>query len=88
MESFCVVFSAAGFLSSPVWMAPVMQFVEHHCLVFDMEEENKIEYTLIHEAYREMIEQLLEGFIEGEQSLNHKKCGFCLQGLGTLLWIL
>jgi len=37
-----------GFLRSPRWKAPVMSFLDEHCIVFDNEEENKLEFTKIH----------------------------------------
>lgn len=36
------------FLKSPRWKTPVVSYIEEHCLVFDNEEENKLEYTNIH----------------------------------------
>ena len=36
------------FLKSPRWKTPVVSFIEEHCLIFDDEEENKLEYTTIH----------------------------------------
>jgi hypothetical protein len=37
-----------GFLRSPRWKTPVMSFLDEHCIVFDSEEENKLEFTAIH----------------------------------------
>lgn len=37
-----------GFLRSPRWKTPIMSFIDEHCLVFDDEEENKLEFTKIH----------------------------------------
>jgi len=36
------------FLKSPRWKTPVVSYIEEHCLIFDNEEENKLEYTTIH----------------------------------------
>lgn len=36
------------FLSSPVWRVSILDFTDNKCLVFDNEEENKFEYTIIH----------------------------------------
>lgn len=38
------------FLKSPRWKTPVVSFIEEHCLIFDNEEENKLEYTTIHKV--------------------------------------
>lgn len=36
------------FLSGPLWKTSILDFVDYHCVVFDSEEENKFEYTTIH----------------------------------------
>jgi hypothetical protein len=37
-----------GFLRSPRWKVPVMSFLDEKCVSFDNEEENKLEFTGIH----------------------------------------
>jgi len=37
-----------NFLRSPMWKTPIMSFIEENCIIFDTEEENKLEYTDIH----------------------------------------
>jgi len=49
-----------GFLRSPRWKAPVMSFIDEFCTVFDDEEENKLEFTKIHNDFKKIVEQLLE----------------------------
>jgi hypothetical protein len=39
-----------SFMRSPRWRAPVVSFIEENCLVFDNDEENKLEYTTIHKV--------------------------------------
>ncbi len=36
----------------------MLSFLEENCLVFDSEEENKFEYTKIHQAFKELFEKL------------------------------
>ena len=36
------------FLKSPRWKTPVVSYIEEYCIIFDNEEENKLEYTTIH----------------------------------------
>eukprot|EP00040_Diaphanoeca_grandis_P004365 m.28357 g.28357 ORF g.28357 m.28357 type:complete len:381 (+) comp15905_c0_seq1:357-1499(+) len=55
--------SIVGFLESPLWTAPIATFVDNNCIVFDAEEEHKLEYTVIHQKYQEMIEWILENFL-------------------------
>jgi len=52
-----------GFLKSPEWSVPVMEFIDKQCIVFDNEEENKFEYTTIHGEFCDMVNSLLEGFL-------------------------
>ena len=36
------------YLTSPIWKIPIYEFLDEHCIIFDDEEENKFEYTDIH----------------------------------------
>ncbi|XP_019643884.1 PREDICTED: cilia- and flagella-associated protein 36-like isoform X1 [Branchiostoma belcheri] len=59
-----VLDSVVQFLRSPTWTVPVMNFIEENCLVFDNDEENKLEYTEAHNQYKGMVEALLGSFME------------------------
>ncbi|XP_078593725.1 cilia- and flagella-associated protein 36-like isoform X2 [Branchiostoma floridae x Branchiostoma japonicum] len=59
-----VLDSVVQFLRSPTWTVPVMNFIEENCLVFDNNEENKLEYTEAHNQYKGMVEALLGSFME------------------------
>ena len=37
-----------GFLRSPRWKVPIMSFLDEHCICFDNDDENKFEFTKIH----------------------------------------
>jgi len=72
-----------AFLKSPSWVAPIAQFVDERCIIFEDEEENKLEYTECHNEYKELIDSsfaahLLEIDVTGEQFEQ-----FCQQGLST-----
>ncbi|XP_072437061.1 cilia- and flagella-associated protein 36 isoform X2 [Chiloscyllium punctatum] len=54
----------AGFLSSSCWTIPITDFIEQNCAVFDDEEENKLSYTEIHQDYKDLVEQLLESYLQ------------------------
>lgn len=41
-----------AFFHSAEWKAPVLSFIEEKCIVFDDEEENKLEYTIIHKEFK------------------------------------
>lgn len=49
-----------NFLRSPRWKAPVMSFLDDNCIIFDTEEENKLEYTTVHNNFKKLVEGLLD----------------------------
>ena len=55
--------AVTGFLRSPDWAVPVWNFIDDNCIVFDSDEENKLAYHDIFNAFREMVESLLEMFL-------------------------
>ncbi|KAK3523229.1 hypothetical protein QTP86_022952, partial [Hemibagrus guttatus] len=63
-DSEWVVESIAGFLGSPEWLIPLTDFIENKCSVFDEEEENKLSYTEIHQQYKQLVEKLLENYMQ------------------------
>ncbi|XP_058241219.1 cilia- and flagella-associated protein 36 [Hemibagrus wyckioides] len=63
-DSEWVVESIAGFLGSPEWLIPLTDFIENKCSVFDDEEENKLSYTEIHQQYKQLVEKLLENYMQ------------------------
>eukprot|EP00927_Polykrikos_kofoidii_P025910 TRINITY_DN23201_c0_g1_i1.p1 TRINITY_DN23201_c0_g1~~TRINITY_DN23201_c0_g1_i1.p1 ORF type:complete len:701 (+),score=173.22 TRINITY_DN23201_c0_g1_i1:69-2105(+) len=46
-------------LKSPTWVAPIAQFVDERCSIFENAEENKLEYTVCHNEFKELVESLL-----------------------------
>lgn len=52
-----------GWLASPLWMVPIRTFVDNNCVIFDQEEEHKLEYTIVHMKFKELVETLLENFL-------------------------
>ena len=36
-----------------------MSFIEENCIVFDNEEENRLEYTEIHQQFQKIVDELL-----------------------------
>ena len=41
-----------SFFHSAEWKVPVLSFIEDKWIVFDDEEENKLEYTVIHKEFK------------------------------------
>ncbi|KAL0964525.1 hypothetical protein UPYG_G00325170 [Umbra pygmaea] len=63
-DSEWVVEGIAGYLGSPEWVIPVTDFMENKCTVFDDEDENKLTYTEIHQQYKDLVEKLLETYMQ------------------------
>lgn len=55
--------SLKEFFESPLWRKPILNFIDKHCVVFDSEEENKLEYTMLHNQFQQMVEERLDGFL-------------------------
>ena len=53
-----------SFFHSMEWKAPVLSFIETHCVCFDSEDENKLEYTQIHKEFKDLTEGLIEGMLK------------------------
>nr|XP_020664175.1 cilia- and flagella-associated protein 36 [Pogona vitticeps] len=67
-----VVDGIAGFLRSPAWSIPILEFMEQKCEVFDDEEESKLSYTEIHQEYKALVERLLDSYLK-EVEINEDK---------------
>ena len=51
------------YLQGPMYTTPLMGFIDAKCLVFDDEEENKLEFTIIHNEFKALVENLLSDFL-------------------------
>ena len=38
------------YLKSPMWKNPILAFIDEYCASFDSDDENKLEYTTIHQV--------------------------------------
>jgi len=62
-------------------MVPVSQFVDQNCLCFEDQEENKLEYTLVHNAFKQLVEDLLAAHLAELQISTEEFTSFCEYGL-------
>lgn len=53
----------ADYLSSPTWKNPIINFIDENCIVFEDAEENSLEYTVVHNRFKKLVDGQLEGFI-------------------------
>ena len=51
------------YLQGPMYTTPLMGFIDAKCLVFDDEEENKLEFTVVHNEFKDLVEGLLSDFL-------------------------
>ena len=52
------------YLQSPLWKNDIVSFVEENCCVFENTEENRLDYTDIHNRFKELVERKLEAYIQ------------------------
>lgn len=45
-------------------MVPLLGFIDEKCIIFDTEEENKFEYSHIHEEFKHQVDAMLTEFLE------------------------
>eukprot|EP00747_Dinoflagellata_sp_TGD_P199042 gnl/TRDRNA2_/TRDRNA2_72198_c0_seq1.p1 gnl/TRDRNA2_/TRDRNA2_72198_c0~~gnl/TRDRNA2_/TRDRNA2_72198_c0_seq1.p1 ORF type:complete len:506 (+),score=141.79 gnl/TRDRNA2_/TRDRNA2_72198_c0_seq1:60-1577(+) len=68
-------------LKSPTWVSPIAQFVDERCIIFDDEEENKLEYTLCHNEFKMLIDDLLAAHLLELSITPEQFDSFCQRGL-------
>ncbi|KAJ9527569.1 hypothetical protein QJQ45_025843 [Haematococcus lacustris] len=56
--------AVVDFLRGPLYIHPLMTFIDAKCLCFTSDEENKFEYTTIHEEFKQLVDNLLTSFLE------------------------
>ncbi|CAE7506995.1 cfap36 [Symbiodinium natans] len=62
-------------------MVPISQFVDTNCLCFEDHEENKLEYTLVHNAFKQLVEDLLAAHMAELHITTEEFTSFCEYGL-------
>jgi len=70
-----------GIFKSPTWIIPISQFVDQNCLVFEDQEENKLEYTLVHNSFKQLVEDLLAAHLVELDISTDEFTSFCEFGL-------
>lgn len=56
--------SVINFVKSPLWKVPITSFINENCIIFDDEEENKLEYTDIHKKFKVIVEEMLTNMLK------------------------
>jgi len=68
-------------LKSPTWVSPIAKFVDDNSGIFEDVEENKLEYTIVHNAFKQLVDDLLVAHLV-EMSLSTEQfMRFCERGL-------
>lgn len=60
MDSDALFDYVCAFLRSPMWTTPLDDFIDHHCLIFDSEEESSHEQAAKHREFCQLVDSLLE----------------------------
>lgn len=58
------------FLRGPLYINPLMSFIDANCTIWTNDEENRIEYTPIHNEFKKLVDDLLTEFIS-DLGINH-----------------
>jgi hypothetical protein len=51
-DSRWIAEAVVEFLQGPLYINPLMGFIDEKCMIFSPEDENKLEYTPIHEQFQ------------------------------------
>eukprot|EP00418_Pyrodinium_bahamense_P065030 CAMPEP_0179088978 /NCGR_PEP_ID=MMETSP0796-20121207/40514_1 /TAXON_ID=73915 /ORGANISM="Pyrodinium bahamense, Strain pbaha01" /LENGTH=220 /DNA_ID=CAMNT_0020786517 /DNA_START=68 /DNA_END=727 /DNA_ORIENTATION=+ len=68
-------------LKAPTWVSPIANFIDENCLIFDDAEENKLEYTLVHKAFTQLVDELLAAHLAELAVTQEEFLAFCQRGL-------
>mmetsp|Transcript_89730 Transcript_89730/g.187443 ORF Transcript_89730/g.187443 Transcript_89730/m.187443 type:complete len:369 (+) Transcript_89730:70-1176(+) len=71
----------AAIFKSPTWFAPIATYMDEHCAVFEDQEENKLEYTTIHNGFKSLVDQLLEAHLAELNVSEEQFKRFCQHGI-------
>jgi len=66
---------------SPTWTGPIGKFVDEHSGTFEDAEENKLEYTPIHNAFKVLVDDLLTASMMELSVTPEQFARFCEEGL-------
>mmetsp|Transcript_46894 Transcript_46894/g.87379 ORF Transcript_46894/g.87379 Transcript_46894/m.87379 type:complete len:487 (-) Transcript_46894:251-1711(-) len=51
------------YLQGPMYSTPLMGFIDEACVIFDNDEENKLEYTKIHQDFQKLVDTLISDYL-------------------------
>ncbi|GET93206.1 hypothetical protein, conserved [Leishmania tarentolae] len=51
------------FSASPIWRTPIENFVDDNCCIFSNESEMQLEYTVVHNEFKKLMDSLLTCFL-------------------------
>eukprot|EP00444_Apocalathium_aciculiferum_P002233 CAMPEP_0183399600 /NCGR_PEP_ID=MMETSP0370-20130417/12038_1 /TAXON_ID=268820 /ORGANISM="Peridinium aciculiferum, Strain PAER-2" /LENGTH=434 /DNA_ID=CAMNT_0025580771 /DNA_START=74 /DNA_END=1375 /DNA_ORIENTATION=- len=71
----------AAIFRSPTWVAPISSFVDDNCGIFEDQDENKLEYTLIHNGFQLLVDELLEAHLVELSVTTEQFTRFCASGM-------
>eukprot|EP00927_Polykrikos_kofoidii_P060722 TRINITY_DN55644_c0_g1_i1.p1 TRINITY_DN55644_c0_g1~~TRINITY_DN55644_c0_g1_i1.p1 ORF type:complete len:503 (+),score=129.36 TRINITY_DN55644_c0_g1_i1:57-1511(+) len=66
---------------APTWVAPIAKFIDENCSTFEDLEENKLEYTPIFNAFKQLVDDLLSAHLLELSVTQEQFERFCAHGL-------
>eukprot|EP00929_Paragymnodinium_shiwhaense_P067053 TRINITY_DN33734_c0_g1_i1.p1 TRINITY_DN33734_c0_g1~~TRINITY_DN33734_c0_g1_i1.p1 ORF type:complete len:502 (+),score=163.75 TRINITY_DN33734_c0_g1_i1:168-1673(+) len=76
-DCFVAIFKA------PTWVAPIAKFVDENCSIFEDLEENKLEYTPVHNAFKLLTDELLTAHLMELNVTEEQFTRFCELGMNA-----
>ncbi|CAK0896397.1 unnamed protein product, partial [Prorocentrum cordatum] len=70
------------FMKSPTWIAPIQQFIDERCCIFEEGEENQLSHLQCHEQFKQLIQDLFVAHLVEVSVMPEEFESFCSAGLG------
>ncbi|KAG0588895.1 hypothetical protein KC19_2G276400, partial [Ceratodon purpureus] len=55
--------AVSKFLESPIYSVPLLDFIDENCGMFEDSDDNKLEYTIVHENFKDLVDGLISDFL-------------------------
>lgn len=81
MDSAALSEYIVGIFKQPTWINPINSFMDESCGIFEDVEENKLEYTGIHNAFKSLVDNLLSAHLSECSISEEQFAQFCQDGL-------
>lgn len=73
-----IVNNVAHIMNSPRWDAEVLSFVDEYCIYFTGVEENELHYSVYHEKFKEVVENVICDILKELSISEEQFCAACI----------